>query len=212
MTPADDLPPLPKSSRGSSGYWGWSWDDMRVYALAARAQRDAEIERLRAALSAAQRLQEAYKVAADVGDYPEQIARRDAEIERLQHNLEVSEHHYNEQITRTLEFERRAEAAEALVRELEVKRDVHNYSALKIADLTDERDILRTRVAELEERLMVMCVAQLKQEAVTFHMTADKTTFTKADVEAITALAVAAALKFKPSPDPPAPAPSEERS
>jgi len=81
------------------------------------------------------------------------------------------------------------------------------WVARGIDEIKTERDTLRTRVAELEEKLMVMCVAQLRQEAVAFHMTAGKTTFTKADVEAITALAVAAALKYGPSPDQPAPAP-----
>jgi predicted nucleic acid-binding Zn-ribbon protein len=51
----------------------------------------------------------------------------------------------------------RADEAEARVKELEKALDPYDQSLLK------QRDTLRTRVAELEEKLMVMCVAQINE-------------------------------------------------
>ena len=109
MTPADDLPALTiPGPHATTLDWSEYWRIKYQRTEAARAERDAEIERLRAALSAAQRLQAAYKVAADVEDYPEQIEQRDVEIERLKASVR------DRAASECVQYER-AEVAEARV-------------------------------------------------------------------------------------------------
>lgn len=71
-------------------------------------------------------------------------------------------------------WRRKTEAAEARVNELEQQnrnlafncqtyREAANEAKEGVHQLAEERDTLRTQVAELQEKLMVMCVAQIKE-------------------------------------------------
>jgi hypothetical protein len=111
------LPALPRSSRGNSGYWGWSGEDVRTYALAARepllkviAERDtallhskacldaasAEIERLNGKLVAAKLVEDRLRLSWKEDTEREQRRAEAAEqrAERLRAALqEVEAHH-----------------------------------------------------------------------------------------------------------------------
>jgi DNA repair exonuclease SbcCD ATPase subunit len=140
---------------------------MRAYALAARADLEAEVERLQAALASAQRLKEAYKVAPNVGDYPEQIAQRDKRIRELEQETVAQGN-----LIRELDgIGAKLEAAEARVKELEHQLELAQHDSVSqsqlyaeyIEEWTKERNDLRKLVAELQERLMVLCVAQINE-------------------------------------------------
>jgi len=95
------------------------------------------------------------------------FAERDAEIERLNRVIDASA----AQERNWTGWRDRAETAEARVKELERQLEIAEHDSVHQSQLyseyteewAKERDTLRTRVAELEERLMVMCVVQIKE-------------------------------------------------
>jgi len=117
MTPADDLPALPAPDKDCLDWDGpYYHKDMSAYALAARAERDAEIERLKNHIK---HERAALKNACD-----------------------------------------RAEAAEARVKELE---ETEQIAVERYGETVAHCDTLQARIAELEERLMVLLPMQLKR-------------------------------------------------
>ncbi|SRR6266478_3094473 len=142
MTPADDLPPLPKLELEDSQYGFrraiyYTKEQMRAYTIAARAKRDAEVDRLNRTLASIKESHvEAARIASERG---EQLAAAEARVKELEHQLEIAEH---DSVHQSQLYSEYAE------------------------EWTRERDTLQKRVAELEEKLIVMCVTQLKDEAI----------------------------------------------
>ncbi len=138
MTTADDLPSIPWTQ-----YQWVYWTEMemrehvRAYALAARAERDAEIERLKS-------------------------------------DFEISFREHNDALKASMLDQQRLVTAEARANELEHQLEIAEHDSVSQSQLyseyteewAKERDTLQKRVAELEEKLMVMCVAQINEPEV----------------------------------------------
>src|SRR6266404_7145470 len=136
LTPTDDLPPLPTLYWNDNTNHLYTQSHMRAYALAARAKRDAELDRLNRTLASIKESHvEAARIASERG---EQLAAAEARVKELEHQLEIAEH---DSVHQSQLYSEYAE------------------------EWTRERDTLQKRVAELEEKLIVMCVTQLKDEA-----------------------------------------------
>src|SRR6266478_4221556 len=127
MTPADDLPPLPKLELEDSQYGFrraiyYTKEQMRAYTIAARAKRDAEVDRLNRTLASIKESHvEAARIASERG---EQLAAAEARVKELEHQLEIAEH---DSVHQSQLYSEYAE------------------------EWTRERDTLQKRVAELEE-------------------------------------------------------------
>ncbi len=240
MTPADDLPAKTESDGGLTQHslsaapelsgpsgseslppFGNQFrnlhtstkDAIRAYALAARAERDAEIEAWK---------QKYLRVLLERDTKSMQLAQRDERIRELQnvHDLEEWD-----------KLHQRAWAAEARVKELgELRQNEMKMHTDAHRELTQERDTLQARIAELEEKLIVMCVAQLREAEPSTDVRAvldligEMSTYIDADAwergksaglfdrytrtrDALYQLKLVSKHALVPSPDPPAPAP-----
>jgi len=115
-------------------------------------ERDAEIERLTTELKRA--VEHGIRLL-------EQLAQRDAEVERLKAEGQLDYDGMREFQARYIAADQRAEAAEARVY-LTPEAMESMTAVMKIgAEYAEEVKTLRARVAELEERLLMMCVAQI---------------------------------------------------
>ncbi len=152
MAPPADLPPLPHDDPFGHGY---SDEEMAEYALAARALYETKVATLE---------QQRNLLMGKAGWMAQLVIDKLGGTPDLDEWIRRSAKYYQETIER-------AEAAEARVKELERQLEIAQHDSVSqsqlyseyIEERTKERDALRTRVAELEERLMVMCVAQIKK-------------------------------------------------
>ncbi len=156
MTPADDLPPLPGRIKEMLHRCfldvtdnALALGDLNTWAALARAERDAEIERLTGVVSR----------------YATAIDEADAAIKELQQQNRILLD--SDPIAAFRSSERKLAEAEARVKELEgvIGRATAKAVSIEpmVVALADERDTLRTRIAELEERLMVLLPMQLRR-------------------------------------------------
>src|SRR5882762_4474941 len=153
MTPADDLPALPEPAWKPTEIAYYVADQMRWYALAARAEQAAEVERLRVQLAGC-------SIAANSNTEESQLANT---IPIDSYGYSASYGDCLRASLRELVERQRAEAAEARMKEFEAdafkwyqtEQHLANpsnsaFTALAL-QVQNERDTLRTRVAELEE-------------------------------------------------------------
>ncbi len=182
LTPTDDLPPLPTLYWNDNTNHLYTQSHMRAYALAARAKRDAEVDRLNRTLASIKESHvEAARIASERG---EQLAAAEARVKELEHQLEIAEH---DSVHQSQLYSEYAE------------------------EWTRERDTLQKRVAELEEKLIVMCVAQINAIAAVpdgFSYAASRAMAVTSEwVRGWDACRASIEKQSVPSPNPPAPAP-----
>ena len=252
LTPADDLPPLTiPGPHATTLDWSEYWRIKYQRTEATRAERDADLEHANKWRAQAvdrirdlsreiverdaeiERLTTELKRAVEHGiRLLEQLAQRDAEVERLKAEGQLDYDGMREFQARYIAADQRAEAAEARVY-LTPEAMESMTAVMKIgAEYAEEAKTLRTRVAELEEKLMVMCVAQINgaeitQEPVAFFRTlngaidwSEDCCATRPDDlqldsyidhahpdEHYAAMPVYAAKESRPAPDPPDPVP-----